>query len=405
MGNLIRFELRKILGNRAGMVACALSLAMMVGMAVLNVTTSATSDYTTGEHLSGFAAQQAFREWKSSHAGMLDDARVADDVADYYRAAELYATNDDILSMTAPQIIDAYGNDFYHESFCVYIDRYYDRLMNALEAATPQATSLEEGAAARLEIDLSDDAAQFPYSPAERNWWRSKAAQVSWPIEYGYADAWDYTLDYASLLGLAIIAACIALSGVFAGEYQERTAAVVLPTRRGKQALPVAKVVAALIFATAYWWTCAAVLLGVNVAVCGADGWGLPYQITNFANPYALTMGGAVLSVFALGYVAALGMAGLTLALSARLRSTMPVAAIPMAVVLMGLFGLFITPIAKAAALTPMAALNWSFSRLVSYAAGPVVADLPTVAALLYAAMLVALTPLAMRAFRRHQVA
>ena len=55
--------------------------------------------------------------------------------------------------------------------------------------------------------------------------------------------------------------------------------------------------------------------------------------------------------------------------------------------------------------LTPMAALNWSFSRLVSYAAGPVVADLPTVAALLYAVLIVACVPLATRLFRRHQVA
>jgi hypothetical protein len=42
---------------------------------------------------------------------------------------------------------------------------------------------------------------------------------------------------------------------------------------------------------------------------------------------------------------------------------------------------------------------------MVSYVAGPLVADLPTVLAILYGVMLVALVPLAMRAFRRHQVA
>lgn len=405
MGTLIKYELRKILGNRVGMVACLLALVMIVGMAVLNLSTALTTDYTTGERVYGFAAQHAFRDWRNSHAGVLDDERVAADVADYERAAELYATNEDILSMTGPEIIDTYGIDFYRASFLVYIDQYYDGLMNALEAAIPQATNLQEGAAARLEIDLSDDAAQFAYSQAERTYWRAKAAQVSWPIEYGYVDAWDNTLDYASFLGLAIIAACIALSGVFAGEYQARTAAVVLPTRRGKRALPVAKVVAALIFVSAYWWLSAAVLLGVNVAVCGPDGWDLPLQVTNFANPYPLTMGGAVLAAFGLGYMLALGMAALTLALSARLRSTMPVAAIPMAFVFMGLFGLSVRQVAKVAALTPMAALNWSFTRMVSYAAGPAVADLPTVLAVLYAFMFVALTPISMRAFRRHQVA
>ncbi len=134
-------------------------------------------------------------------------------------------------------------------------------------------------------------------------------------------------------------------------------------------------------------------------------GLGLPYQIMDFANPYALTMGGAMLALFSLGYLIALGMAALTLALSARLRSTMPVAAIPMAVVFMGPVALFIVPLAKATALTPMVALEWSISRLVSYAAGPVVSDLPTATALLYADLLVVLAPLAMRLFRRHQVA
>ena len=142
------------------------------------------------------------------------------------------------------------------------------------------------------------------------------------------------------------------------------------------------------------------------MGVCGADGWNLPLQVAlGFDNPYPLTIGQAVLALYGLGYLVALGMAAFTLLLSAKMRSTMPVAAIPMAVVFLGLLGLFITPLTKVAALTPLAGLNYAFDRMLSYAAGPVVADLPTVLAVLYAIMLVALTPLAMRVFRRHQVA
>ena len=49
------------------------------------------------------------------------------------------------------------------------------------------------------------------------------------------------------------MAACIAVSGVFAGEYQGGTASIVLPTLRGKRSLPVAKVFVSMLFATAYW--------------------------------------------------------------------------------------------------------------------------------------------------------
>lgn len=146
-------------------------------------------------------------------------------------------------------------------------------------------------------------------------------------------------------------------------------------------------------------------LVCINVAVCGPDGWGLPLQIADFSNPYAFTMGGAFLRALLLGYLISLGMTALTLLLSARLRSAMPVAVIPMAVVFLGMFAMFITPLVKLAVLTPLSGMNWSFRNMVSYALGPVVMDLPTALAVLYGAMLVALTPLAMRAFRRHQVA
>ena len=83
----------------------------------------------------------------------------------------------------------------------------------------------------------------------------------------------------------------------------------------------------------------------------------------------------------------------------------MPVAAITMAFVFMGVLGLFMTPAAKIALLTPFTGLSYVYDYMVSYAAGPIIADLPTVLAVLYGVMLVVLTPLAMRAFRRHQVA
>ena len=133
--------------------------------------------------------------------------------------------------------------------------------------------------------------------------------------------------------------------------------------------------------------------------------WEFRLQVTDFANPYALSMGGAVLAVLVLGYLVALGMAALTLALSARLRTTMTVAVIPIAVVFLGVFGLFVKPLAKVCAITPMGVLGYSYVSLVSYSTGPAVTDLPTLATVLYALLLVACLPLAMRTLRRHQVA
>ena len=109
--------------------------------------------------------------------------------------------------------------------------------------------------------------------------------------------------------------------------------------------------------------------------------------------------------LYGLGWIVSLGMAALTLLLSARLRSTMPVAVAPLAITFLGLLGLFSSLTDRVAAVTPLPVLDYSFSRMVSYDLGSLVLDLPTLAVILYAALLIALTPLAMRAFERHQVA
>ena len=407
MGTLIKFEIRKILGNRAGMVACLIAFALLASMAFLNLATMSTRDFATGEIVEGLAAQQTYLQKEESHAGLLDDAQMAKDAATLDRADELVKETPDFYNLPNDEIITKYGLEFWQQTMGVISDSYYVEIVGTLDCTDPRATNLEEGSLARVDASLSDGFDHyFPYSDAEVSYWHDKFDQIKWPVEFGYAGAWKNALDWGSFLALAIVALCIALSGVFAGEYQNRTAAVALPTRCGKRSLPAAKVIAALVFASVYWWLCAAVIVGINVAICGAGGWDLPVQVVyGFDNPYPLTVGQTLLFSYSLGYLVSLGMAALTLLLSSKMRSTMPVAVIPMAVTFLGMFALFIPPLAKVGALTPMAGLNYAFSRMLSYAAGPAATDLPTVLATLYACLLVFCMPFAMRIFKRHQVA
>lgn len=338
---------------------------------------------------------------------MLDDARIAKDAAVLDRANELAEGTPGYYDLSSDAIIAQYGLEFWQQTRAVASDDYYNEIVGTLDSASPRATTLREGSLARVDATLSDGFEHyFPYSDAEASYWHGMFDQIQWPVEFGYAGAWKNALDWASFLALAIVVLCIALSGVYAGEYQNRTATVALPTRRGKRALPAAKAVAALAFVTAYWWLCSAVVVGINVAACGVGGWALPVQVVfGFDNPYPLTVGQAMLAVYGLGYLVAIDMATLTLLLSSKMRSTMPVAMIPMAAVFLGMFALFIPPLAKLGALTPMAGMNFAFSRMVSYAAGATVIDLPTALAILYAGLLVVCIPFAMRIFAMHQVA
>ena len=407
MGTLVRFELKKILSNKAGMVACALVLVMLVAVATLNLLTMDTVDGATGNLVHGFEAQQAYRQMQESHAGTLDNSRTAEDVAAFDHADQLSKDTRGLSGLSSQEITERYGLPFWQETRGILEDSYYREVVGTLDSASPRATSLEGGVKARVDGLLESGFWGYhPYTDAEKAYWRSLVDDIAWPLEWGYDGGWHYALTWKGFSGLAIVALCVALSGVFAGEYRDRTVAVVLPTRRGKKALPIAKTIAAFLFTTGYWCVLATAIIAMHVGIYGTAGWGMPLQVTfGLDNPYPLTVGQAVVASCGLGYLVALGMVALTLLLSSRLRSTMPVAVIPMVIVFLGIIGLFSTPLAKIALLTPFSGLSYAFDAMVSYAIGPFVVGLPMALAALYGITLVAFVPFAVHSFGKHQVA
>lgn len=409
MGTLIRYELKKIVGNRAGIVACAVAFVLLIAISAMNILATGAWDLRTGEYVTGMEAQDAIRFTERSHAGTLDGERVAADISAYDLAEDRWREDATHLSdLTGQQIIDEYGIDFWRDVDRVRSGAYYLRLDTAMtiDNKGTRAESLEEGVEVLNDRKLSSGYLNyFPYSDAEREYWQDQAGRVEWPIEYGYIGAWDNIFNWSSFYALAIIACCIAVSGVFAGEYQDRTASVVLPTRRGKRFLPVAKATAALVFASAFWWLCVAAVWALCLGMLGTEGGGLPFQVLDFVSPYPFTMAQVCGLIALVGWITCIGCTAFTLLLSSLLRSTMPVAVIPIVLIFLGVMAKLVKPLAKLADLTPMSGLNDMFTGMASYAAGSVVLDLPQMLAVLYGTATVLCVPFAMRAFRRHQVA
>ena len=249
----------------------------------------------------------------------------------------------------------------------------------------------------------------WEYSEAERAYWTSMRASVGEPLAYGYSGGWDNIVNCAAFLVFAILAVCVTLASTFSFEYQSGADAVVLATRRGRSTLGAAKVVAALAYATAYFALCAALIVGVSLALYGADGFGLSIQSMALTSPYPLTAGQAALVLVGLMYAACMGFACLTLALSSRTSSTLSVFLTDVVLVL--LTGLVpsggIGVLERVLALFPLNFANFSvpFTALESYPLGPVVLDLIGMVVATYALVSLVSTPLAALFFRRHQVA
>lgn len=78
--------------------------------------------------MEGLGAWDAIRRTEQSHAGTLDDARVAEDMATYEEAQARWAQDADHLgSLSAQQMIDQYGIEFWRE-----VDRFSDTALEEI---------------------------------------------------------------------------------------------------------------------------------------------------------------------------------------------------------------------------------------------------------------------------------
>ena len=421
MARLILFELKKMLSRRVALAANVGVLVFLVGIMALNVTQNQTTNFA-GEEFNGTAAIAYNRAEAEKHAGVVTASRAAEDVAAYQEMLFSRIDRDAVGEMTDLAVFSLIEQSFSPEEIDELYNSYWTWLLRPWRVAgeepaqtaarvTPEMAADWYGAADDLTQAALDDGqgGMWEYSEAERAYWTGMRSSVPEPIEYGYSGGWDNVVNCAAFLVFPILAACVTLAPAFSFEYSSGADAVVLATRRGRSTLVAAKVVAGLAYATALFALCAAVIVGVSLIFYGADGFGLSIQSMALASPYPLTAGQAALATVGLMYAACLGFSCLTLALSSRTPSTLAVFLTDVALVL--LTGLVpsagVGALERALALFPINFANFSvlFSALESYPLGPVVLDLMGMVLVVYAALALVSTPVAVVSFRRRQVA
>ena len=233
-------------------------------------------------------------------------------------------------------------------------------------------------------------------------------SSVEEPFQYGYFGGWEIIISSSELLMFAILAICIVIAPVFAGEYQAGTDAVILSGKYGKTKLITAKIVASLLFGVLAFTLHILVAFGISLAAFGTDGWNLPLQINGTTVPYPLTFLEGTLINLGVIYLVLIAMIGLTLFLSAKMKSPylvlivmVPVLFIPMFLTANGTLGIY----NSLALLTPYQSLVPRFNSYISYRFGPVILDAFGMRGLVYVVLTLILLPLARISFKKHQVA
>lgn len=258
----------------------------------------------------------------------------------------------------------------------------------------------------KIEKILNDSSKEL--SEAEKDYWRNLNSKVEEPFQYGYYEGWEVIISAFELLMFAVLAVCIVIAPVFSGEYQAGTDAVLLSGKYGKTKLTTAKILAALFFGVLAFTLHVLLAFGLPLAAFGTDGWNLPLQINGTTVPYPLTFLEGTLINLGVIYLVLLAMIGVTLFLSARMKSpylvltvVVPVLFVPMFLSPNGTSGIYNLLVF----LTPYKSLVSNFGSYLSYQFGPVVLDAFAVRTVLYAVLALILLPLAGRGFRRHQAA
>lgn len=258
----------------------------------------------------------------------------------------------------------------------------------------------------KIETILSD--LSNGLSEAEKDYWRNMNSEVEEPFQYGYFGGWEVIISAFELLMFAILAICIVIAPVFAGEYQAGTDAVILSGKYGKTRLTTAKIVAALLFGVLAFTLHVLVAFGISLAAFGMAGWNLPLQINGTTVPYPLTFLEGTLLNLGIIYLILIAMIGLTLFLSARMKSpyfvlivVVPVLFIPMFLSPNGTTGIYNLLIL----LTPYQSLVPRFNSYLSYQFGSVILDSFAMRGLVYGILTLILLPFARSGFKKHQVA
>lgn len=320
---ILRFELKKMLGNRTSIVAMGLLVLLMFGLCIGYIS---GCDYILedGTKISGISAIIRMREAKSQWNGALTEEIIAGvieknnavyhDMA--YVGADGWLTDEGYSRQQGYLDIRNLINNTYRSSFSDY-DYFTINRLNPEDA--------EEFYNRRGQIFdewLSREEVCQQFSETKRAYIREHVLDIATPYQYEYADGWVKVKEMnVTLLFAAVIVVCIILAWDFAIECQTGADAIYLSTPLGKRKGNRMKIAAGFLLATIVYWGIMLIGDGILLLIYGTRGGNVPIQMEFWKCLYSLTHKEAWILILLMGYVGCLLMSGLTMFLSSRFKT------------------------------------------------------------------------------------
>ena len=344
MKTLFALELKKLTKKRMNIIVITVCLILAGILFYLPVSQFIVLD-TDGKQTSGMEAIAMDKEFSNSNAGKLTNEKIKADIAKYQ------ALFDDPENVSKDATQKSLNDSAYFKYFFPYSD--YWKLINGNYAA-PYAYDSSFSAITNMDLEnnfdfyatrdekvetlLNQEYDDWNFSDSEKTFWLNRVSSVSTPYEYSYHTGWETLLSCLELFVIGIIGICICVAGTFSGEYQSGADSIILSSRYGKSKLVTAKILAAFVYSFLAFTLLILAGCGILLLSFGIDGWNLPVQVLNTIAPYNLSLLGATLLAIATLYLVMIGMVAITLLLSAKMKSSVPVLSIIILAMILPMF-------------------------------------------------------------------
>ena len=409
---MLRYEMKKVFGRAGGRAALILLAAVLVGVCAL-AALSAPWVNGRGEEEYGPAAARRLRAAQRAWAGPLDEAKLRAAIAENARiAATPEARSEDWHISNI-----AYG---WRQGFepirellnCAFADGFRSFDAYRADNLTPDdAPDFYPNRVKLLKDWLTDEGAEL-FSEPEKEFLIARYEALEAPLDYDYTLGWTRLFRYLpSIQMIALLALGYLVAGIFAGEFQQRTDAVLFSSKLGRSRAVRAKVGAGIATVTLVYWAMVGLFTAFMLLYFGADGarcpvqasfegWKCFYHITNLQKYLLMALG---------GYLGGLVILLAAMWVSAKSRSTALAVTIPFALLFAPslLLNLSSVSVDKIVGLLPYALLDMdttlsAFNYLYEIA-GRVIPSAP-ILFLLYGVMALVMPPALYRTYRRSEV-
>lgn len=347
MLSLIGFELKKIGKKRVNRVAMCLGLFLLLFVNYYSIQGEEFQLKEEDPKVKGLEAVKMQAEYDKAQTGVLSEEYLTEMVTDYQNQLKklgtgeegydwwLISPNTNIFSIVCNNYSE--WNEQWHWKDLAYIH-------------TADGIGFYERRLEKIRNGLNMDYSYGNYTEKEKQFWMEKAQSVTTPFLFGNTETWNFIWNNIGVLFYLLFVISICIAPIFAGEYQNRTDALILTAKFGKTRLIGAKIIAVFLFSVGYTLLCTVISAGSLMAVLGVEGYDLPVQLFSKNSPYDWTVLKAVTVHLGIMLLMAAFIGAFSMLLSARSKNPL----IVLAVDFLLLLGTIFIPFSKNSRL-----INW----------------------------------------------